>query len=91
MPGLPYTLTGLIGAAASLGLIVLQADEVIEQDFRRLFSAARAAVHVTRIPSGADLTAETLAAMEAALPEAARLLPPSIDFTAGGYACTSPR
>jgi maleate isomerase len=89
MAPLPYTLTGPIGAVASLGLIVLQADEVIEQDFRRLFAPGRVAVYVTRIPSGADLTAATLGAMEAALPAAARLLPPSIDFAAVGYACTS--
>jgi hypothetical protein len=33
--------------------------------------------------------AATLRAMEAALPAAARLLPPSIAFAAVGYACTS--
>lgn len=89
MAGLPYTLSGPIGSRANLGLIVLQADEVIEQDFRRLFPAGDVAVYVTRIPSGADLTAATVAAMEAALPAAAGLLPPSIDFDVVGYACTS--
>jgi maleate isomerase len=44
MPPLPYTLTGPIGSVASLGLIVLQADEVIEQDFRRLFPSDQVAV-----------------------------------------------
>ncbi len=89
MEKLAYSLTGPIGARASIGLIVLQADEVIEQDFRRLFPAGDVAVYTTRIPSGADLTGETLAAMEAALPAATALLPPSVDFGAVGYACTS--
>ncbi|MFT7389969.1 MAG: maleate isomerase [Paracoccaceae bacterium] len=89
MAALPYALTGPIGSRASLGLIVLQADEVLEQDFRRLFPAGDVAIHTTRIPSGADLTPETLAAMEAELPRAASLLPPSVRFDAIGYACTS--
>jgi maleate isomerase len=89
MTALPYVLTGPIGTRASLGLIVLQADEVIEQDFRRLFSDPEVAVHVSRIPSGADLTPETLREMEETLPRAAELLPPSVGFDAIGYACTS--
>jgi maleate isomerase len=89
MARLAYTLTGPIGAQARLGLVVLQADEIIEQDFRRLFPTGDVAVYVTRIPSGADLTPETLAAMATALPEAARLFPPSVAFDVVGYACTS--
>ncbi len=89
MAPLPYALTGPIGARASLGLVVLQADEVIEQEFRRLFPTGDVALYVTRIPSGADLTAETLAAMEVVLPQAAGLLPPSVAFAVVAYACTS--
>ena len=89
MTRLPYTLTGPIGRQASLGLIVLQVDETVEHDFRRMFRSGEVALYVTRIPSGADLTPDTLAAMEAALPVAAGLLPPSVDFDAIAYACTS--
>lgn len=71
-----------------LGLIVLQVDETIEPDFRRLLPAATA-LYVTRIASGAELNPETIAAMEAHLPEAAGLLPPAVEFDAVGYACTS--
>jgi len=85
----PYRLTGPIGAKATLGLIVLQTDETVENDFRRLFADPEVALHVTRIPSGAEVTAETLAAMEAELPAAARLLPASAAFDAIGYCCTS--
>lgn len=89
MARVPYSLTGPIGSRANLGVIVLQADEVIEQDFRRLFRADDVALYVTRIASGADLTHETLAAMEAALPAAAGLFPVSVEFAAVAYACTS--
>jgi maleate isomerase len=89
MSGFPYSLDGPIGARGTLGLIVLQVDETIEADFRRLFPARDVALHVSRIPSGADLTPETIATMEAALPQAAGLLPPAARFDALGYACTS--
>ena len=85
----PYTLTGPIGSAATLGLIVLQVDETIEQDFRRLFSSPEVALYVSRIPSGANLTPDTIAQMAVDLPHAASLFPPAAQFDAIGYACTS--
>lgn len=88
MTRLSYTLTDPIGAPGTLGLIVLQVDETVEQDFRRLLPA-EIALHVSRIPSGADLNPETIAAMEDELPHAAGLLPPAAEFGAVGYACTS--
>ncbi len=84
-----YDLTDPIGSRATLGLIVLQTDETIEPDFRRLFTARDVALYVSRVPSGADVTPETLAAMEAELPRAAGLLPPKLNFDAVGYGCTS--
>jgi maleate isomerase len=86
MTGYPYRLTGPIGTR-TLGLIVLQADETIEHDFRRLFPS-EVALYVSRVPSGAELDADTIAAMEAHLPAAAALLPPAA-FDAVAYACTS--
>jgi maleate isomerase len=85
----PYTLTGPIGSTATLGLIVLQVDETIEQDFRRLFSDPEVALYVSRIPSGANLTPDTIAQMAIDLPQAASLFPPAAQFDAIGYACTS--
>lgn len=89
MPAPSYRLTGPIGTAATLGLIVLQVDETIEQDFRRLFTDPAVALYASRIPSGADLTPDTIAAMETALPHAVSLLPPAAAFNVIGYACTS--
>lgn len=87
-PYFPYRLEER-SARPVLGLIVLQVDETIEQDFRRLFSPENATLHFTRIPSGADLTPDTIAGMEYALPTAAALLPPSLALDVIGYACTS--
>ncbi len=85
----PYTLTGPIGSAATLGLVVLQVDETVEQDFRRLFARPDVALYISRIPSGAALTPDTIAQMAIDLPQAASLFPPAARFDAIGYACTS--
>ena len=71
-----------------LGVVVLQADETLEPDLRRLIGA-EAEVLVTRIPSGTEVTPDTLAAMEAHLAGAAALLPAGARFSALAYACTS--
>lgn len=89
MTSLSYELTGPIGSRATLGLIVLQVDETIEHDFRRLFALPDVALHVSRVPSGAELNPGTITVMEAALPAAARLLPPAARFDVIGYGCTS--
>ena len=76
-------------ARPRLGLVVLQADETIEDEFRTLFDPAEVRLQVTRIPSGAELTTESIAAMEQALPVAAGLFPEGAHFDVIGYACTS--
>jgi maleate isomerase len=72
-----------------LGLVVLQADETIEDEFRQIFDPARVRLHVSRVPSGADLTPDTIKQMDAALPAAAALFPQGVIFDAVAYACTS--
>jgi maleate isomerase len=75
-------------APAALGLVVLQSDETLEHDFRRLFGPD-VLLYVSRIPSGLEVTTDSLGAMEAALPAAAGLLPRPVLFDAVGYGCTS--
>lgn len=70
-----------------LGLIVLQVDETVEQDLRRLFPPDTARLYVSRVSSGAELTPDSIATMAQALPVAAGLLPGPVDVV--GYACTS--
>lgn len=74
---------------ATLGLVVLQSDETLEQDLRRMLPDASVASYVSRIPSAEDLTAESIAQMGRDLPAAAQLLPRPARFDAVGYGCTS--
>lgn len=83
---IPYELDGR--AEARLGLVVLQVDETIEGDFRRLLPEG-VTLHVTRVPSDRDLTAETIGRMAHDLPRAVSLLPSPGAYDAVGYACTS--
>ncbi|WP_424944904.1 maleate cis-trans isomerase family protein [Aliiroseovarius crassostreae] len=78
-----------IGTRANLGVIVLETDETLEQEFARMVPRAGVALYHTRIPMVSEVTAQTLARMEADLPAAARLLPPSLEFDVIGYGCTS--
>jgi maleate isomerase len=74
--------------AARLGLIVLQADETIENEFRRIMPFD-VDLYVSRVPSGRDVTPDSLADMENHIGSSARLLPPSVPFDVIGYGCTS--
>jgi len=85
----PFSLAGPLGHDAALGLIVLQSDETIEDEFRRLVPDTGVSLYHSRVESGAEVTPETLARMAHDLPAAARRLPRPIHFDAVGYACTS--
>ena len=82
----PYSLSE--GPARQMGLVVLQADETIESDFRRLVPRD-VRLMVSRVPSGADVTPETLQAMADHMTAAARLFPMHSKLDAVGYGCTS--
>ena len=87
MTGYPYALEE--STTPRLGLIVLQVDETIEEDMRRMFPPDHARLHVSRLPSGAELNPGTIRAMEMTLPAAARVLPPAVAFDTVAYGCTS--
>ncbi len=86
MSTLPYRLEETPGAR--LGLIVLQSDETVEDEMRALLPAS-ARLMVSRVPSGLEVTPETLAEMQGHLTRAAELFPRGYAFDAVGYACTS--
>lgn len=72
-----------------LGVIVLKADETLENDLRRLFPQRSVALHVSRVPSGTEVTGDTLRAMADHLTTSAALFPDPTRFAAVGYGCTS--
>ena len=72
-----------------LGLIVLQADETIEGEVFNSFKLVEKTLHVTRIPSGLDVSTTNLAQMEHDLPAAAELFPRGCEFDCVAYGCTS--
>lgn len=86
MTDVPYRLLPEAGFGRA-GLIVLQADETLESDLRQLVPPAFR-LHISRVPSGAQVTPDSLAAMAEALGDAAALLPQA-PYDIIGYACTS--
>lgn len=83
---LPYETTD--DRPLQIGLIVLQSDETIEPDMRRLMPDD-VELLVSRVPSGTHVTSESLAEMETVMTDAAQLLPSGARFSAIGYGCTS--
>ncbi len=73
----------------TMGLVVLQADETIEDEFRGYLRDRRVVLHHSRIPSAARLTHASLETMAADLAAAVDLFPVGADFDVIGYACTS--
>lgn len=86
MTNLSYTLTQ--DRPPQLGMIVLQSDETVEQDLRRLLPD-HAELLVTRIPSAVTVSSDSLGAMERDLTGAARLLPRGARLSVVGFGCTS--
>lgn len=78
-----------IGTRANFGVIVLETDETLEDEFRRMFVGDGLALYVSRIAMVPEIRPETLARMETDLPASARLLPPALTFDAVGFGCTS--
>jgi len=84
-----YDLGSAVGSETAFGLIVLQSDETIENDMRRLLLNEGAALYTSRVKSGAEVTMETLGEMSDALTGAAALFPVPVFFDVVGYGCTS--
>lgn len=89
MTRLPYAIDADDPATSPMGLIVLQTDETLEPEFNVYFSDRSCPIYVSRIPSGKEVTTDTLAEMKTALPAAADLLPKTRPYRVVGYGCTS--
>ncbi len=86
---LAFTVDVGLGSRARIGLIILQSDQTAEHEFATLLHSEGVALYHARIPNAMEVTPETLRTMERDLPVAAALLPPSFEFDAIGYCCTS--
>ena len=73
----------------TIGVVVLQTDETLENDLRHYCPPSDTDVYITRVPSNLEVTRETLAEMSNSIEGAAALLPRSIPFDVVGYGCTS--
>ena len=86
---LDYSIDVGMGHRARIGLLVLQTDQTIEGEFRRLLPSEGIATYHARLANSMLVTPTTLASMERELPIAAKLLPCEFGFSAIGYGCTS--
>ena len=86
---IPHELDAGIGYRAKIGLIVLATDQTIEYECRRLMDVPGVALWKSRISNSQSITPETLAAMEAGMTEAARVIMPGMPLDVVAYGCTS--
>lgn len=72
----------------AVGLIVLQTDEVLENEIRHWLPSNIDLFH-TRIPSGTDVTEETLGNMKEQIVPATKMFPIAAQPSVIAYCCTS--
>lgn len=87
LTGMEYQTDAGIGRRANIGLLVLQTDLTIEDEFRHVLPEG-VALYGARLESPAEITPEKLKLMEGRIPTAAGLLP-EVDFASIGFGCTS--
>ena len=85
----PYESGRPVGYNAQLGLIVLQSDETLEYELRKILPEDGVALYTARIPSAQQVSSDSLATMAASLKNTAALLPPELQYKVVGYGCTS--
>lgn len=86
---LPFELGPEIGHRGAIGLIVLDADSTLEQEFRAILPLDGVALYATRIAMGSHITKDTLRAMEGGITQAASLIHPGRRLDVLAFACTS--
>ncbi|MDG1531350.1 MAG: Asp/Glu racemase [Paracoccaceae bacterium] len=89
MTSFAYEIGDVIGTRATLGLVALQTDETLEHDLSRLLPRDGVTLYTSRVPSGAEVTEETLGEMASHLTASAALFPPAAPLDVVGYGCTS--
>ena len=86
---IPFTKDHGAGNRARLGLLVLESDQTIEDEFKLLTQVKGVSVYHSRLSNDTIITSESLSKMEKQLPLAASLLPKYLNLKVIGYGCTS--
>jgi maleate isomerase len=89
LENLPFRTDKGVGTRAALGLLVLETDQTIEDEFRAIWPADGVALYAARLHNDVNITPETLKAMEALIVPTTQLLPGSVDISVMAFACTS--
>ena len=84
-----YELADEIGYHCRIGLIVLASDYTIEHEFRKMLDIPGVAVYESRIYNDAEISPETLAAMEGRIAESTGVILPGASLDVLAYGCTS--
>jgi maleate isomerase len=86
---LPFQTDGGVGTRAALGLLVLETDQTIEDEFRAIWPSHGVALYAARLHNSPQISTETLMEMEGLIGPATRLLPFMVDLSVVAFACTS--
>jgi maleate isomerase len=87
---LPFQTDSGIASRARIGLIVLATDFTIEHEWRKIITPlAGVALYQSRILNDAQITPETLRAMEPRIASSADVILPGSDLDVVAYGCTS--
>jgi maleate isomerase len=87
---LPFDTDKGVASRARIGLIVLATDNTIEHEWRRIMTGLDGvALYQSRILNDAQITPETLRAMEPRIASATEVILPGATFDVIAYGCTS--
>lgn len=89
LEGLPFETDSGIGARAALGLLVLETDQTIEDEFRAIWPDQGVALYAARLHNDVQITPETLMQMRDLIAPTTQLLPFMVDLSVVAFACTS--
>ncbi|MFP6731567.1 MAG: Asp/Glu racemase [Alphaproteobacteria bacterium] len=86
---LPFELGEDIGQRGAIGLVVLDVDSTLEQEYRAILPLDGVSLYVSRIAMGNKVTKETLRAMEGDITTSAAQIHPGRKLDVLAFACTS--
>ncbi len=86
---LPFATDKGIGNRAAVGLLVLETDQTIEDEFRAVWPTEGVALYASRLHNDVQITPQTLKEMEGLIAPATQLLPFMVELPVVAFACTS--